>query len=92
MKKMDLHRLRGGQREEAIRDVRATVLLEKVADEENIQVSDEELEREVESLARQTEQAVEAVRARLTRDGGLDRIRTRSRNEKTLDWLYRQSA
>jgi trigger factor len=92
MKKMDLHRLRDGQREEAIRDVRATVLLEKVADEENIQVSDEELEREVESLARQTEQAVEAVRARLTRDGGLDRIRTRSRNEKTLDWLYRQSA
>jgi trigger factor len=92
MKKMDLHRLRGEQREEAIHDVKATVLLEKVAEEENIQVSDEELEREVESLAKQTNQAVEAVRARLTRDGGLDRIRNRSRNEKTLEFLYHQSA
>jgi trigger factor len=92
MKRMDLHRLRGGQREEAIHDVKATLLLERVADEENIQVSDEELDREVESLARQTKQAVEAVRARLTRDGGLDRIQTRIRNEKTLEFLYHQSA
>jgi trigger factor len=92
MKKMDLHRLRGGQREEAIHDVKTAVLLERVAEEENIQVSDEELDREVESLAQQTQQTVEAVRARLTRDGGLDRIRTRTRNEKTLEFLYHQTA
>lgn len=92
MKKMDLHRLRGGQREQAIHDVKASLLLERVANEENIQVSDEELGQEVESLAKQTKQTVEAVRARLTRDGGLDRIRTRIRSEKTLEFLYRQSA
>jgi trigger factor len=92
MKKMDLHRLRGGQREEAIHDVKATLLLERVADEENIRVSDEELDREVASLAEQAQQTVEAVRARLTRDGGLDRIQTRIRNEKTLEFLYHQSA
>ena len=92
MKKMDLHRLRGGQREQSIHDVKASLLLERVADEENIQVSDEELDQEVESLAKQTKQTVEAVRARLTRDGGLDRIRTRIRSEKTLEFLYRQSA
>jgi len=28
----------------------------------------------------------------LTRDGALDRIRTRIRNEKTLSYLYDQSA
>jgi len=92
MKKMDLNRLRGGQREQAIHDVRASLLLEKVGDEESIQVSDEELDQEVESLAKQTKQTVEAVRARLTRDGGLDRIRSRIRNEKTLEFLYHQSA
>jgi trigger factor len=92
IKKMDLRRLRGGQREEAIHDVKASVLLERVANEQNIQVSQEELDREVESLAKQTEQTVEAVRARLTRDGGLDRIQTRIRNEKTLEFLYHQSA
>jgi trigger factor len=92
MKKMDVQRLRSGQRAEAIHDVKATLLLERVAEEEKIQVSDEELDREVESLAGQAQQAVEAVRARLTRDGGLDRIRTRIRNEKTLEFLYQQSA
>ena len=92
MKKMDLPRLRAGQREQAIHDVKAALLLERVADEENIQVSDEELNRELESLARQSKQTSEAVRARLTRDGGLDRIRNRIRNEKTLEFLYHQSA
>jgi trigger factor len=92
MKKMDLNRLRAGQREQAIHDVKAALLLERVAEEENIQVSDDELNQELESLARQSKQTSEAVRARLTRDGGLDRIRTRIRNEKTLDFLYRQSA
>ncbi len=92
MKKMDLPRLRTGQREQAIHDVKAALLLERVAEEENIQVSEEELLHEIEALARQSKQTSEAVRARLTRDGGLDRIRTRIRNEKTLDFLYHQSA
>jgi len=92
MKKMDLQRLRAGQREQAIHDVRAALLLERVAEEENIQVGDEEFDRELEALAKQSKQTSEAVRARLTRDGGLDRIRTRIRNEKTLEFLYHQSA
>ena len=92
MKKMDLNRLRVGQREQAIHDVKAALLLERVAEEENVQVSEEELNQELEALARQSKQTSEAVRARLTRDGGLDRIRTRIRNEKTLEFLYHQSA
>ncbi len=92
MKKMDLNRLRAGQREQAIHDVKAALLLERVAEEENVQVSDDELNQELEALAKQSKQTSEAVRARLTRDGGLDRIRTRIRNEKTLEFLYRQSA
>jgi trigger factor len=92
MKKMDLNRLRAGQREQAIHDVKAALLLERVAEEENVQVSDEELNQELEALAKQSKQTSEAVRARLTRDGGLDRIRTRIRNEKTLEFLYHQSA
>jgi trigger factor len=92
IKKMDLNRLRAGQREQAVQEVKASLLLEKVADLEKIEVSDAEIDQEVEALARQTKQTSEAVRARLTRDGALDRIRNRIRNEKTLDFLYRQSA
>ncbi len=92
MKKMDLNRLRAGQREQAVQEVKASLLLDRVADLEKIEVGDEEIDREIEALATQTKQTSEAVRARLTRDGALDRIRNRIRNEKTLDFLYHQSA
>jgi trigger factor len=91
MKKMDFSRLRAGQREAAVREVKASLLLEKIADQEKIEVTDEEINQEIESLAKQMQQTPEAVRARLTRDGALDRIRNRIRNEKTLDVLYRRS-
>jgi trigger factor len=92
MKKMDLHRLRGGQREQAVQEVKAALLLEKIAEEEKIEVSDAEIDREVEALAEQSKQSMEIIRSRLTREGALDRIRNRIRNEKTLDFLYHQSA
>jgi trigger factor len=92
MKKMDFSRLRAGQREQAEQEVKASLLLEKIADEEKIAVTDEEMEREVEALAAQSKQTAEAVRERLTRDGTLDRIRSRIRNEKALDFLYQQSS
>jgi trigger factor len=92
MKKMDLHRLRGGQRDQAVQEVKAALLLEKIAEEEKIEVSDAEIDREVEALAEQSKQSLEIIRSRLTRDGALDRIRNRIRNEKTLDFLYHQSA
>jgi trigger factor len=92
IKKMDFARLRGGQRDQAVHDVKAALLLEKIAEEEKIEVSDEEVDKEIEGLAKQSQQTAEAVRARLTRDGALDRIRDRIRDEKTLEFLYRQSA
>jgi trigger factor len=92
MKKLDFGRLRAGQRDQAVQEVKASLLLEKIADEEKIEVGDDEIDREVEALAKQTNQAPDDIRARLTRDGALDRIRNRIRNEKALDFLYRQSA
>jgi trigger factor len=92
MKRMDFGRLRAGQREAALREVKASLILERIADEEKIEVSDEEFEHELLALANQSKQTVEEVRARLSKDGGLDRIRHRIRNEKTLDSLYRRSA
>jgi trigger factor len=92
MKKMDLPRLRAGQRDQAVQDVKSSLLLDRIAELEGIEVSDDELNHELETLAQQTKQSPEAVRARLTQDGGLDRIRNRIRNEKTLEFLYHQSA
>jgi trigger factor len=92
MKKMDFGRLRAGQRDQAAHEVKASLLLEKIANEEHIDVSEDELDREIHSLARQANQPPEGIRERLEKQGTLDRIRARLRNEKTLDFLYRQSA
>jgi trigger factor len=92
MKKMDLPRLRAGQRDAAVKEVKASLILENIAEAEKIEVSDEEIGNEIDALARQTKQSSDEIRSRLTRDGALDRIRNRIRNEKALDLLYRRSA
>jgi trigger factor len=92
LRKMDIGRLRNAQRDAAVREVKASLILEKIADKENIQASDTELDAEVERFAAQSRQPVEAVRKKLTDDGALERIRERIRNEKTLDFLYQRSA
>lgn len=92
MRKMDFPRLRAGQRDAALREVKTSLMLERIADAEKIEVTEDEINQEIEAVALQARQPVEAVRARLTGEGALDRIRTRLRNEKTLDFLYRRSA
>jgi trigger factor len=92
LKKMDLTRLRVGQREQAVKEVKLSLILDRIAEAEHIEATEEEINKEVEALAGQAKQPVEEVRARLTRDGVLDRIRRRIRSEKTLDYLYRQPA
>jgi trigger factor len=90
LKKMDMGRLREGQREAAEREVKASLILEKIADAENIQVSDDELDTEVQALAQQMQQAPEAIRARLEQNGALGRIKDRMRTDKALDQLVKK--
>jgi trigger factor len=90
LKKMDMGRLREGQREAAEREVKASLLLEKIADAENIQVSDDEVDKEVQALATQMQQAPEAIRARLEQNGALGRIKDRMRTDKALDQLVKK--
>jgi trigger factor len=88
LKRMDMGRLREGQRQAARREVQASLLLDKIADLETVEVSDEELDKEIASLAQQMQQTAEAVRKRLEENGSVSRIRARIRNDKTLEMLY----
>ena len=80
-----------GAREElkvqAEEDVRASMLLEQIAEEEKIEVSNEEIEAEIEAIAAASRQPKEQVRAALTKDGGERSIAHRLRNRKALDLL-----
>jgi len=91
MRRMDFGRLRAGQEEFATKEVKSSVLLAKIAIKENIQVSDEELEREIEAMAAQMQQPVEEVKKRLTEDNAVERLRDRMRSEKALNLLYSNS-
>ncbi len=83
-----------GAREElkgqAEADVRGSLLLERIAEAEQIEVSDEEIATEIETIAQASRQPLEQVRATLTKDGGERSIAHRLRNRKALDLLIRK--
>ncbi len=92
MKRMDFGRLRAGQREAAVKEVKSNVLLAKIAVKENLQVSDEELDQEIAGMAQQMQQPVDEVKRRILQDdGAADRLRERMRTEKALNFLYGKS-
>lgn len=86
--KLDWQKLREAQKDRATRDVRASLLLEKIADREAIGATQEEVDREVQRYARQQREPVAAVRARLEKEGALGRIAGQIRTEKTLSFLF----
>ncbi len=88
MRHLDFTRLRAAQRDAAVADVKTQVLLDRIAGEENITVSDEELDNELQIVALQTRETLDALKARLTKDGGLARIREQLRRDKTASLLY----
>jgi len=88
MRKLDFARLRAAQRDSASAEVRTFILLDHIAHEENITVSDEEMDHELQLAALQSREPLDALKVRLTEDGGLARIREQLRREKTASLLY----
>jgi trigger factor len=83
--------LRSRQKDRATEDVKAELLLDRIGSAENIDVTDEDVEKEIESIAQRSGESATVVRANLTRHGALDRMKSKLRSEKTLDWLCRNS-
>jgi trigger factor len=83
--------LRRRQRDRATEDVKAEILLDRIATAENIDVTQEEIDQEIAALAQRSGESATAVRANLTRQGALDRMKSKLRSDKTLDWLCRNS-
>jgi trigger factor len=88
MRKLDFGRLRAAQRDSAVAEVKANLLLDRIAEKEGVTVSEEELERELQLAALQSREPYETLRQRLTDDGGMARIREQLKREKTASLLY----
>jgi trigger factor len=83
--------LRNHQRERAVDDVKAELLIDRIADAEKIDATDEEVEKEINALAEHSGESATALRARLTKQGVLDRMKSKLRSDKTIEWLYRNA-
>jgi trigger factor len=92
MRKLDFGRLRAAQRDQALNEVKASMLLDKIGEAEQVAVSEEDLDRELLMLSLQSREPLEELRNRLTKDGSLDRIREQMRREKTASVLYEKLA
>ncbi|HME98267.1 MAG TPA: trigger factor [Terriglobia bacterium] len=84
---VDWGKIREDQQHQAMRDVKGSLILEHVAEKENINVSEPEIESEIEKIAGETNRPKEKVKEVLSRDSGIERLRSQIRNRKTLDLL-----
>jgi trigger factor len=88
MRKLDFERLRVAQRESAMGEVKGSLILDRIAEQRGLEVTDEEVEQQLQLIALQSREPLESARTRLTEDGGLARIREQLRREKTAALLY----
>lgn len=85
---VDWEKLREEHRDAAIRDVKASLVLEQIAKMENISVTDDEVDIEISRIAERSRETVSAVQQHLTKEGSLDKLRSQLTNQKTLNFLY----
>jgi trigger factor len=92
MRQLDFERLREAQRDQAAQEVKVSLILDRIAEQDHIEVGDEDFERELLMLSIQSREPLEPMRKRLTEDGTLDRIREQMRREKTGSTLFERLA
>jgi trigger factor len=83
--------LRRRQEDRAKDDVKAELIVDRIATAESIETTDEELQHELEHAAGHSGESAEVLRARLTKQGTLDSMKAKLRSDKTLDWLAQNS-
>jgi trigger factor len=86
--KLDWSKVKDAQRDKAVREVKASLLLERISDRESIGATRDEVDREVERIARQQRETIAAVHMRFEKDGTLGRIASHIQTDKTLNFLF----
>jgi trigger factor len=89
--KLDWEKVKTSQRDKAVREVKGSLILSRVAEKQGIDATIEEVDHEVQRIARQQREPVPAVRAKFERDGTLRRIASHIRTEKILNFLFERA-
>ncbi len=86
--KLDWEKVKETQRDKAVREVKASLLLSRIAEREAIGATRDEVDREVERIARQQREPIAALHMKFEKDGTLGRIASQIQTEKTLNFLF----
>src|SRR5262245_7158674 len=84
---IDWNAFRESQREPARETIAAALVLDEVTRREQLDVTNEDVEREIATYADRTGRTPAAVRATLEKEGGLSRIAAGLRREKSIDFV-----
>ncbi|MBA4548688.1 trigger factor [Thermoactinomyces intermedius] len=87
----DQEALKDQFKEDAEKRVRADLVLEAIAKEEQIEVKDEEVEEEIKQMAEEMGREADEVRRILENQGALDSVKDQLRMKKTIDLLVSNS-
>ena len=88
---VDWKKVREGARPEAEKEVRVALILNRVADTEKIELTEEEVDDVIREMAQERHITAAELKTRLTRDGKLDTLKSTRRNQKALDYIYRNA-
>lgn len=92
MRKLDFARLRAVQRDQSINEVKASLILDRIAEREGIEVTGDELERELLMASLQARRPLEQLREQMQQDGSFNAMRDQIRREKTGTTVYEKLA
>jgi len=78
---------RESTRDDSVKAARADILLDEIGKREGVEAHDAEVDAEVGRIAERAGKAREAVRLQMQKDGDLAALRSRIREDKTLDLI-----
>ena len=84
---VDWAKIQEDQRQQSVRDVKGSLILDYVGEQEKIETSEADVEAEIDRIAAEMDKTREKVKEVLSKDAGLSRLRGQIQNKKTLDFL-----
>jgi trigger factor len=88
---VDWKKVREDARPEAEKSVRVALILTRIAEAEKIDLTEEEVDDVIREMAQERRVTPAELKTRLTRDGKLDTLKSTRRNQKALDFVYRNA-
>lgn len=85
---LDWEKIREARKETATRQVKASVLMDRIAKAESIEATHEDIDREIQRVARERREPAIAVRQRWDKEGITENVASQIRDWKTRNFLF----